>query len=82
MTSHLNIAEAQALSSLLTQDPANVEPLIRLIVGMTEPDGDPKRMAVRTELLKSLYDKTKHSRSGFEDYMRNLDLAKIISFAS
>lgn len=63
MTPHLSIVEALALSSLvILNNREAVEPLIKLLVGMTDPRGDPLRVAVREAVLDSLYSKTEDAR--------------------
>lgn len=66
----ISLAKAVKLSSRITRDDdAIAEPLIELILGLTDSDGDAARLAIRTAVLKNLYSQTDDFNLHFHQYI-------------
>jgi hypothetical protein len=71
MASHTMTATyaLQLTNRVLRDDDTIAEPLLELLVGVTNPRGDPVVDSLRTEVLKNLYTRTDHFRSNFRSYL-------------
>jgi hypothetical protein len=79
----LGLAKAIELSHRITRDDDTIAvPLIELLLGMTDSEGDAARQAIRTAVLKTLYCQTEDFRMHFREYIgESLDVPTVQSNA-
>lgn len=65
----LTLTKATDLASTIGKNEDIIEPLIELLLGMTDSEGDAARLAIRTAVLKTLYLQTEDFRTHFREYI-------------
>ena len=79
----LTLAKASELAYTVGKNEDIIDPLIELLLGMTDSEGDAARLAIRTAVLKTLYCQTEDFRMHFREYIgESLEAPVIHSTAS
>lgn len=65
----LTLAKATELANTIGKSEEIIDPMIELLLGMTDSEGDAARLAIRTAVLKTLYCQTEDFRQHFREYI-------------